>query len=95
MAQVTTQDMLDTLHLDSTEYGAIYNLIFFAQDYIQTTTDKNATIDQIIAKTNEKVFNQAVKAIVESLYFGNAETQGFGIRSQVLLNSIRNMYQGA
>lgn len=95
MALVTTQDMLNQLHLDASESAQIESLITFAQDYIVNTTDSKATLETIVAKTNQNIVNQAVKAIVESLYFGNAESQGFGVRSQVLLNSIRNMYQGA
>lgn len=95
MALVTTQDMLNQLHLDASESAQIESLITFAQDYIVNTTDSNATAQQIIAKTNESIFNQTVKAIVESLYFGNADTVGFGTRSLVMLNSIRNLYAGA
>ena len=92
---LTAQTLLDELHLDKSELSTIQNLINFAQDYIVSTTAKWATIDDVVAKTNENIFNQAVRSIVVALYFGSAEQSGFGIQSMVLLNSIRNMYQGA
>lgn len=95
MALVTAQQILDEQHLDKSELNTIQNLINFAQDYITSTTAKGATIDDVVAKTNENIFNQTVRSIVTSLYFGTAEQSGFGIQSMVLLNSIRNMYQGA
>ncbi|MDI6496856.1 phage gp6-like head-tail connector protein [Leuconostoc lactis] len=95
MALVTAQNLLDELHLDKSELSTIQNLINFAQDYITSTTAKNATVADVVAKTNENIFNQTVRSIVSSLYFGQAEQSGFGIQSMVLLNSIRNMYAGA
>lgn len=95
MAVVTAQQILDELHLDKSELDTVQNLINFAQDYIVSTTGKNATVADVIASTNENIFNQATKSIVSSLYFGQAEQAGFGVQSMVLLNSIRNMYQGA
>lgn len=94
MTIVTSDVIINELHLDVSEKSQIESLINFAQDYIVSTTDKGATKEEVIAKTNENIFNQAVRAIVSSLYFGNVEQSGFGIQSMVLLNSIRNMYQG-
>lgn len=95
MALVTAQQILDEQHLDKTELSTIQNLINFAQDYITSTTAKNVTVADVVVKTNENIFNQAVRSIVVALYFGTAEQSGFGIQSMVLLNSIRNMYAGA
>lgn len=95
MTIVTAQTIINELHLDASETAQIESLINFAQDYIVSTTDKTRTVDDIVAKTNENIFNQAIRAIVSSLYFGNVEQSGFGIQSMVLLNSIRNMYQEA
>lgn len=92
---LTAQILLDELHLDKTELSTIQNLINFAQDYIVSTTAKGATVADVVAKTNQNIFDQAVRSIVSSLYFGSAEQSGFGIQSLVLLNSIRNMYVGA
>lgn len=92
---ITAQQILDELHLDKSELNTIQNLINFAQDYIVSTTAKNVTVADVVAKTNQNIFDQAVRSIVTSLYFGSAEQSGFGIQSMVLLNSIRNMYQGA
>ena len=92
---LTAQQILDELHLDKSELTTIQNLINFAQDYIVSTTAKNVTVADVVAKTNQNIFDQAVRSIVTSLYFGSAEQSGFGIQSMVLLNSIRNMYQGA
>lgn len=92
---LTAQTLLDELHLDKSELSTIQNLINFAQDYIVSTTAKNVTVADVVAKTNQNIFDQAVRSIVTSLYFGTAEQSGFGIQSMVLLNSIRNMYQGA
>lgn len=92
---LTAQQILDELHLDKSELNTIQNLINFAQDYITSTTAKGATVADVVAKTNQNIFDQAVRSIVTSLYFGSAEQSGFGIQSMVLLNSIRNMYQGA
>lgn len=92
---LTAQQILDELHLDKSELNTIQNLINFAQDYIVSTTAKNVTVADVVAKTNQNIFDQAVRSIVTSLYFGSAEQSGFGIQSMVLLNSIRNMYQGA
>ena len=92
---LTAQTLLDELHLDKSELNTISNLINFAQDYIVSTTAKNVTVADVVAKTNQNIFDQAVRSIVTSLYFGSAEQSGFGIQSMVLLNSIRNMYQGA
>ena len=92
---LTAQQILDELHLDKSELSTISNLINFAQDYIVSTTAKNVTVADVVAKTNQNIFDQAVRSIVTSLYFGSAEQSGFGIQSLVLLNSIRNMYQGA
>lgn len=92
---LTAQQILDELHLDKSELSTIQNLINFAQDYIVSTTAKNVTVADVVAKTNQNIFDQAVRSIVTSLYFGSAEQSGFGIQSLVLLNSIRNMYQGA
>jgi len=92
---LTAQTLLDELHLDKSELSTIQNLINFAQDYIVSTTAKNVTVADVVAKTNQNIFDQAVRSIVTSLYFGSAEQSGFGIQSMVLLNSIRNMYQGA
>lgn len=92
---LTAQTLLDELHLDKSELNTIQNLINFAQDYIVSTTAKNVTVADVVAKTNQNIFDQAVRSIVTSLYFGSAEQSGFGIQSMVLLNSIRNMYQGA
>ncbi|MDM7647497.1 phage gp6-like head-tail connector protein [Leuconostoc falkenbergense] len=94
MTIVTSDVIINELHLDVSEKAQIESLINFAKDYIVSTTDKNRTVDDIVAKTNENIFNQAVRGIVSSLYFGNVEQSGFGIQSMVLLNAIRNMYQG-
>lgn len=94
MTIVTSDVIINELHLDVSEKAQIESLINFAKDYIVSTTDKNKTVDDVVAKTNENIFNQAVRGIVSSLYFGNVEQNGFGIQSLVLLNSIRNMYQG-
>lgn len=92
---LTAQTLLDELHLDKSELNTIQNLINFAQDYITSTTAKNVTVADVVSKTNQNIFDQTVRSIVTSLYFGSAEQSGFGIQSLVLLNSIRNMYQGA
>lgn len=94
MAIVTADTIINELHLDVSEKAQIQSLINFAQDYIVSTTDKGGTVADVVVKTNENIFNQAVRSIVSSLYFGNVEQSGFGIQSMVLLNSIRNMYQG-
>lgn len=94
MTIVTADTIINELHLDVSEKAQIEQLINFAQDYIVSTTDKSATVADVVAKTNENIFNQTVKSIVSSLYFGNVEQSGFGIQSMVLLNSIRNMYKG-
>lgn len=94
MAIVTADTIINELHLDVSETAQIQSLINFAQDYIVSTIDKGVTVTDVVAKTNENIFNQAVRSIVSSLYFGNVEQSGFGIQSMVLLNSIRNMYQG-
>ncbi|WP_251920896.1 phage gp6-like head-tail connector protein [Leuconostoc citreum] len=94
MAIVTSDVIINELHLDVSEKAQIESLINFAQDYIVSTTDKSATLEEVVAKTNENIFNQAIRSIVSSLYFGNVEQSGFGIQSMVLLNSIRNMYKG-
>lgn len=94
MAIVTADTIINELHLDVSETAQIQSLINFAQDYIVSTTDKGVTVTDVVDNTNENIFNQAVRSIVSSLYFGNVEQSGFGIQSMVLLNSIRNMYQG-
>lgn len=94
MTIVTADVIINELHLDVSEKIQIEQLINFAKDYIVSTTDRNVTLEEVVAKTNENIFNQTVKSIVSSLYFGSAEQSGFGIQSMVLLNSIRNMYQG-
>ncbi|MFZ2381817.1 phage gp6-like head-tail connector protein [Leuconostoc falkenbergense] len=94
MAIVTADTIINELHLDVSETAQIQSLINFAQDYIVSTTDKGVTVTDVVDHTNENIFNQAVRSIVSSLYFGNVEQSGFGIQSMVLLNSIRNMYQG-
>lgn len=94
MTIVTANIIINELHLDVSETAQIQSLINFAQDYIVSTTDKNGTVEGVVSKTNENIFNQAVRSIVSSLYFGNVEQSGFGIQSMVLLNSIRNMYKG-
>lgn len=94
MATVTSDVIINELHLDTSEKAQIQQLITFAQDYIVSTTDRNATLEEVVAKTNENIFNQAIRSIVSSLYFGSAEESGFGIQSMVLLNAIRNMYKG-
>lgn len=94
MTIVTADTIINELHLDISETAQIESLINFAKDYIVSTTDKNRTVEDVVAKTNENIFNQAIRGIVSSLYFGTAEQSGFGIQSMVLLNSIRNMYQG-
>jgi len=94
MTIVTADIIVNELHLDSSETKQIEQLINFAKDYIVSTTDRNVTVEDVVAKTNENIFNQAVRSIVSSLYFGSAEESGFGIQSMVLLNSIRNMYKG-
>lgn len=92
---VTADTIINELHLDISEKDQINSLITFAQDYIVSTTVKGGTVADVIAKTNGNIFNQAVKSIVASIYFGTAEQSGFGVQSMVLLNSIRNMYQEA
>lgn len=94
MTIVTGDVIVNELHLDMSEKVQIEQLITFAQDYIVSTTDRNVTLEEVVAKTNENIFNQTVKSIVSSLYFGNVEQSGFGVQSLVLLNSIRNMYRG-
>lgn len=94
MAIVTAETIINELHLDVSETAQIQSLINFAQDYIVSTTDKGGTVADVVTKTNENIFNQAIRALVSSLYFGNVENSGFGIQSMVLLNSIRNMYAG-
>ena len=94
MTIVTGDVIINELHIDVSEKAQIEQLINFAKDYIVSTTDRNVTVEEVIAKTNENIFNQAVRSIVSSLYFGTAEESGFGIQSMVLLNAIRNMYQG-
>lgn len=93
MTIVTAQTIINELHLDASETAQIESLINFAQDYIVSTTDKGGTVEGVVAKTNQNIFNQTVRGIVSSLYFGSVEQSGFGIQSMVLLNSIRNMYQ--
>lgn len=94
MTIVTSDVIINELHLDVSEKAQIESLINFAQDYIVSTTDKSATLEEVTTKTNENIFNQAIRSIVSSLYFGNVEQSGFGIQSMVLLNAIRNMYKG-
>jgi len=94
MTIVTSDVIINELHLDISETAQIQSLINFAKDYIVSTTDRNVTVEDVVAKTNENIFNQAIRGIVSSLYFGNVEQSGFGIQSMVLLNAIRNMYQG-
>ena len=94
MTIVTADIIINELHLDVSEKAQIESLITFAQDYIVSTTDKNVTVEELVSKTNENIFNQAIRGIVSSLYFGNVEQSGFGIQSMVLLNAIRNMYKG-
>lgn len=94
MAIVTADIIINELHLDLSEKAQIESLINFSQDYIVNTTVKGGTVADVVAKTNENIFNQTVRSLVSSLYFGNAEQSGFGVQSMVLLNSIRNMYQG-
>lgn len=94
MAIVTAGTIINELHLDVSETAQIQSLINFAQDYIVSTTVKGGTVADVVDNTNENIFNQAVRSIVSSLYFGNVEQSGFGIQSMVLLNSIRNMYKG-
>lgn len=94
MTVVTGDVIINELHLDVSETAQIEQLINFAKDYIVSTTDRNVTVEEVIAKTNENIFNQAIRGIVSSLYFGNVEQSGFGIQSTVLLNAIRNMYKG-
>lgn len=94
MAIVTADTIINELHLDVSEKAQIESLINFSKDYIVSTTDKGGTVEDVVAKTNENIFNQTIRGIVSSLYFGNVEQSGFGIQSMVLLNSIRNMYQG-
>ena len=94
MTIVTGDVIINELHLDVSEKAQIEQLINFAKDYIVSTTDKGGTVADVVAKTNENIFNQTIRSIVSSLYFGTAEQSGFGIQSMILLNSIRNMYQG-
>lgn len=94
MTIVTADIIINELHLDVSEKSQIEQLITFAKDYIVSTTDRNVTVEEVISRTNENIFNRAVRSIVSSLYFGNVEQSGFGIQSMVLLNAIRNMYQG-
>jgi len=94
MTIVTSDVIINELHLDVSEKAQIESLINFAKDYIVSTTDRNVTVEEVVAKTNENIFNQVVRSIVSSLYFGNVEQSGFGIQSMVLLNAIRNMYKG-
>ena len=94
MTIVTGDVIINELHLDVSEKAQIEQLINFSKDYIVSTTDRNVTLADVVTKTNENIFNQAVRSIVSSLYFGNVEQSGFGIQSMVLLNAIRNMYKG-
>lgn len=94
MAIVTADTIINELHLDVSETAQIQSLINFAQDYIVSTTVKGGTVTDVVTKTNENIFNQAIRSLVSSLYFGSVEQNGFGIQSMVLLNSIRNLYQG-
>lgn len=94
MTIVTGDVIINELHLDVSEKAQIESLINFAQDYIVSTVDKSATKEEVVAKTNENIFNQTIRGIVSSLYFGNVEQNGFGVQSMVLLNAIRNMYKG-
>lgn len=94
MTIVNADTIINELHLDVSEKAQIQELINFAQDYIVSTTIKGGTVADVVAKTNENIFNQAIRGIVSRLYFGNVEQSGFGIQSMVLLNAIRNMYQG-
>jgi len=94
MTIVTGDVIINELHLDVSEKAQIESLINFAKDYIVSTTDRNVTVEEVASKTNENIFNQTIRSIVSSLYFGQAEQNGFGIQSMVLLNSIRNMYKG-
>jgi hypothetical protein len=93
MTIVTADTIINELHLDTSEKAQIQSLINFAQDYIVSSTVKGGTVEGVVAKTNENIFNQAIRSLVSSVYFGSAERSGFGIQSMVLLNSIRNMYQ--
>lgn len=94
MTIVTADIIINELHLDASEKTQIESLINFAKDYIVSTTDRNVTVEELVSKTNENIFNQIIRSIVSSLYFGTAEQSGFGIQSMILLNSIRNMYKG-
>jgi mannosyltransferase OCH1-like enzyme len=94
MTIVTADTIINELHLDVSEKAQIESLINFAKDYIVSTTDRNVTVEELVSKTNENIFNQIIRSIVSSLYFGTAEQSGFGIQSMILLNSIRNMYKG-
>ncbi|WP_144903424.1 phage gp6-like head-tail connector protein [Leuconostoc mesenteroides] len=94
MTIVTADIIINELHLDVSEKAQIESLINFAKNYIVSTTVKGGTVEDVVAKTNENIFNQAIRGIVSSLYFGSAEQNGFGVQGMVLLNSIRNMYKG-
>lgn len=94
MKIVTADVIINELHLDSSEKAQIESLINFAKDYIVSTTDRNVTVEELVSRINENIFNQTIRSIVSSLYFGNVEQSGFGIQSMVLLNAIRNMYKG-
>lgn len=94
MTIVTANIIINELHLDVSETAQIESLINFAKDYILSTVDRNVTVEELVSRTNENIFNQTIRSIVSSLYFGNVEQNGFGVQSMVLLNAIRNMYKG-
>jgi len=70
MTIVTSDTIINELHLDVSEKTQIEQLITFAKDYIVSTTDRNVTVEDVVAKTNENIFNQAIRGIVSSSGIG-------------------------
>ena len=90
-SQISTQDMLDELNLDSTEENnkLMSGLIQDSALIIIHAVNDNLSASKV---NSDKIFNRAVKALATQLYFDRTLNQGMSLGIQLMIDHLKGEY---
>lgn len=90
-SQISTQDMLDELNLDSTEENnkLMSGLIQDSALIIIHAVNNNLSASEV---NSDKIFNRAVKALATQLYFDRTLSQGMSLGIQLMIDHLKGEY---
>lgn len=90
-SQISTQDMLDELNLDSTEENnaLMSGLLKDSALIIIHAVNNNLSASDV---NGDKIFNRAVKALTTQLYFDRTLSQGMSIGIQLMIDHLKGEY---